>query len=102
MPSLLLLKLVPVIAPPIVSVPALTLMFGLVRVIVTLPLPRFKSFVPLKVKLAVQVWVLLVESVMAVPLVLSSVPPLMVNMPVPIALALFMRSVPPLSVVPPV
>lgn len=51
---------------------------------VTAPVPRFRSFEPPKVKV-LTVTGLLVESVKALPLVLSSVPAVRVSVPVPSA-----------------
>ena len=82
-------KLAPDIAPPTVRLPAETVMVR-EAFMVTLPVPRFRSFVPTKVKLPFQFWALLVVSVFALPLVLSIVPPAMVKLPVPRAVALLM------------
>ena len=60
----------------------------------TAPVPMLRLLVPVKVKLDAQVWALLFERVIAPPEVLSMVPPLMVNVPVPMAVALLMFSVP--------
>src|SRR5262249_30739877 len=69
--------------------------------IVTAPVPRFRLFVPVKAKSPPQVCALLAARVMAPPLVLFSVPPLSVRVPLPSALALLIFSVPPLTVRPP-
>ncbi len=52
---------------------------------VTAPVPVFKGAVPTKVKLELQLWEMLLASVMALPLVLSNVPPLIFKAPVPSA-----------------
>ena len=57
-------------------------------------MPRIRLFVPVKAKSPPQVCALLLESVIAPPLVLSSVPPLMIRVPVPTAVALLRLSVP--------
>jgi hypothetical protein len=61
----------------------------------------FRLFVPVKVKSPFQFWVLLLVRVMAAPLVLSSVPPLMVKgvFAPPRAVALLRLSVPAFRVV---
>ncbi len=46
---------------------------------VTAPVPKVRLLVPRKVKFPPQVWVLLLLSVIVPPLVLSTVPPLMVS-----------------------
>ena len=56
---------------------------------------------PAKVKSPPQVWALLVERVIAAPLVLPIVPPEIVNLPVPRAAAALILSCPAESVVPP-
>ena len=59
------------------------------------PVPKSKSFVPVKFKLAPIVMGLLADSVLAVPEVLSNVPPLIVIAPEPDnAFALLILSVP--------
>ena len=69
----------------------------------TAPVPRLRSLVPANVKLPDQVWALLVESVIAPPLVLPSVVPLpMTSGPLPIADAALRLRRPALKVVPPV
>ena len=68
--------------PPRVSVLFATLIVEL-ALSVTLPVPRFKLFVPVKLKSAAKVTELLLVSVMSDPLELSIVPPLMVNTPIP-------------------
>ena len=90
--------------PPTVNVPALTVIVRTVppvTVEATAPVPRFKSFGPLKVTSAFQFCVGLANSVTACPLVFPNVPPLMVSDPTPSALLLFTLSEPALSVVPP-
>ena len=69
---------------------------------VTAPLPRFRSpEVPANVKSPSQFCVLLFVRVLVLPLVLSIVPPVIVNMPLPTAVLLLMAKVPVLRVVPP-
>ena len=53
--------------------------------VVTAPVPRFRLLVPAKAKLPLRASALLVASVTELPLVLSMVPPVMVNVPVPMA-----------------
>jgi hypothetical protein len=65
------------------------------------PVPRFKSFDPPNAKFALKFIALFVVRVRAPPLVLSMVPPPIVNAPVPIAEVLLMFNVPELRVVPP-
>ena len=67
----------------------------------TAPVPRSRAFVPPNEKLPLHVWALLPASVMALPLVLSSLPPAIVSVPLPMAEALLISSVPPLSLVAP-
>ncbi len=67
----------------------------------TVPDPMFKLLLPLNTMSAFHTWLLLVERVIGAPLVLSSVPPLIVSRPVPMAEALLMFNSPALSVVPP-
>ena len=68
----------------------------------TPPVPKFKSLVPVNVKLPFQVCALLLESVIASAVVLSIVVPAAIEkLPVPKAVALLMFSVPAESVVPP-
>src|SRR6478672_9494681 len=95
-------KLLPAspIDPPTVRLEAETVSVGL-AVRVMLPLPRSRLLLPANVKLPPQVIELLVESVIGPPLVLSIVPALMVNVPVPSADALLRFSVPAERVVPP-
>ena len=97
MPDPFLVKFVALLVtkPPTVSVPELTVTVR-EAFIVTFPVPRFRLFVPAKVKLPFQFWVLLLVRVMAAPLVLSSVPPLMVNVEfvAPRAVALLILRVP--------
>ena len=93
----------PEMMPPTVKL--LPSMFRLrVAFIVTAPVPRFRSPVPAKAQSPFQFWVLLLDSVLALPLVLSIVPPLILKTlaAVPRALSLFTASVPLLSVVLPV
>src|SRR5438309_1770728 len=104
-----LIKLLAVVpfemTPPTVSVFAFVVIVRLVPAVVprdTAPVPRFRFCVPVNVKSPFQTWALLVESVIADPVVLSIVPPAMVNVPGPSALALFIFRVPALRVVPPV
>ena len=103
LPFLVNPKLVPDITPPTVK-----LLPSMLRVrvafIVTAPVPKFRSPVPAKAKSPFQFWVLLLVSVLAMPLVLSIVPPLILKTlaAVPSALSLLMASVPLLSVVLPV
>ncbi len=68
----------------------------------TAPVPRLRLLAPANVKSPPQVCALLVESVIAAPLVLPIVPPEIVNAPVPRAAALLMLSCPAERVVPPV
>ena len=89
----------PPIFPPTVKVPAAIVAFRL-PVSVTAPVPRLRLLLPPNVKSPAHDWVLLLVSVMAAPLVLSNVPPLMVNRPVPMAVALLMSSVPADRIVP--
>ncbi len=89
--------------PPMVSVLALAVMVR-VALMVTAPVPRLRSLVPVKVKLLFHAWTLFVESVRLEPLVLSSVAAALeiVRVPVPSADALLNLSVPPpLTVNPP-
>ena len=76
----------PARTPPNARVPALTVIVGLVVVIVTVPVPRFKELLPVKVKLPCQVCALLVSRAWETPLVLLSVEPAAtVSVPVPMA-----------------
>ena len=68
----------------------------------TAPVPRFSAFEPVKVKSPFQFCGLLLDSVSEPPLVLLIVPPEIVKVPVPSAVALLMFNVPALNVVPPV
>jgi len=97
------LSVAPPMAPPIVNVPVLlvTVTVGEAPK-VTAPVPRFKLLLPVKVKLLFQLWALLFDSVMLAVDVLSMVPPAMVNVPVPRAVALLMSKVPAFKVTPPV
>ena len=91
----------PETVPPTVRLPASTVTC-VPAPSATAPVPRFRSFVPAKVKSPFQFCALLPASVRAPPLLLSSVvPPEMVSAPVPIAAALPMLSRPTPSVVPP-
>src|SRR5438093_1080367 len=101
-----LLAVVPLeMTPPSVRVLPLTVMVRVVPAVVPneiTPVPMFKLRVPVKVKSPFQVWALLLLSVIEAPVVLSMVPPLMVNVPVPSAVALLILNVVPLAnVVPP-
>ena len=79
--------------PP--SVKVLAVMFTLRFVpSVTAPVPKVSDLVPTNVKLPFHVWALLLINVIAAALVLSNAPPLIVNVPVPIAVALFISSWP--------
>ena len=69
--------------------------------IVTAPVPRFRSPVPAKVKSPFQFCALLLERVLALPLVLSIVPPLIRSIPLPMAVLLLIARVPALSMVMP-
>src|SRR2546428_414858 len=86
--------------PPTVSVPALAVTVRLAPR-VTPPVPRFKSLVPVKVKLPFQASALLVESVMAAPLGLAWGPREMVNAAVRVGEAFLILGVRALRVVPP-
>ena len=78
-----------VIVPPNVSVlpEPLSVMVRLPALLIA-PVPKFRSFVPPKVKLPPIVIALLLVRVSALPVVLFIVPPSMVNAPVPRAVAL--------------
>src|SRR5271170_2111314 len=89
-----------VIVPPTVRLPALTVIMRFAPS-VTVPVPRFRSLVPTNVKSPFQLCVLLFERVIAAPLVLSIDPPLIVNVPVPTAVAVLMSSCPADNVIPP-
>ena len=91
---------VPEITPPTVKVLAVTVTVRVAES-VTAPVPISSGCVPVKVKLAFQLWGLLVVSVIAPAEVLSIVPPEIINVPVPIAEALLMFKVPALKFVPP-
>ena len=102
-PAFVRLKPLPLMTPPTVRLLAFTVTVRLAPK-VTAPVPRFKLCVPVKVKLPFQTWALLVESVIAPPVVLSMTALLLaaiVNVPVPSALALLIFSVPAVIVVPP-
>ena len=79
----------PLITPPTVRLPAdvVTSSKGLID---TAPVPKFSALLPTNVKFPLQVWALLLLRVTDAPLVLSIFPPLIVNVPVPIAAALLM------------
>ena len=83
-PALVMPKAVALTTPPTCRVLAVTVSVRLAPR-TTPPVPRFREFVPVNVKLPFQVWALLVSSACASPLVLSSVPPAMTSVPVPIA-----------------
>src|SRR5437868_5191230 len=91
-PAFVRLKPLPPIAPPTISVLVAPLVvIWRLAVRVTAPVPRFRLFVPAvpsKAKSPPQVWLLLLANVIALPLVLLMVPPLIVNTPVPGAVAL--------------
>ena len=86
--------------PPTVKLPAVTVTVR-EAFMVTAPVPIFRSLLPAKVKFPFQLSALLLVMVFALPLVLSSAPPLMVSVPVPSAVALLSASVPALTVVAP-
>ena len=87
--------------PPTVRLLAFTVTVRLAPK-VTAPVPRFKLCVPVKLKLPFHACALLLESVIAPAVVLSIVPPLMVKVPVPSAVALLILTVVPFArVVPP-
>ena len=90
----------PEMTPPTVRLPEETVTVRLAES-VTAPVPRFRSLVPTKVMSPFQLCALLVESVRAVPLVLSIEPPEIVSAPLPRAEALFRLRRPPESEVPP-
>ena len=69
--------------------------------IVTAPVPKFRSRVPPNAKSAFQYCKLLVDNVTATALVLSTVPPLITNLLVPMPFGELMAKVPVLSVVNP-
>ena len=93
LPALVKPRPEPEIMPPTVRLPAETVTVG-VTPRVTLPVPRFRSFVPVKVNELFQFCALLFVRVMAPALVLSIVPPLRVNakVPLPRAVALLILS----------
>ena len=99
-PALVRLSPLPLIGPPTVRLLDATVTVRLLP-IVTAPAPRFRSLVPANVKSLFQFSALLVESVIAAPLVLPIVPPEIVKVPAPRAEALLMLSRPAESVVPP-
>ena len=92
----------PLITPPSVNVPALTVTERFAPK-VTAPVPRFKSLLPLKTKSPPHVCALLLLNVKAVPLVLSSDPPEIVTAEAtaPNAFELLIFNVPAKSVNPP-
>ena len=63
----------PPMAPPTVRLPVVTVTVGL-RARVTGPVPRFRSFGPLKPKLAFQICALMAARVIGPPLALPSSP----------------------------
>ena len=69
--------------------------------IVTEPVPIFRACVPVKVKFPFQLWALLLERVTEPAVVLSIVPPSIVKVPLPGAVALFKFTVPALIFKPP-
>ena len=77
----------PDIAPPMVKLPEFTVTVR-EAFIVTAPVPIFRSRVPLNEKSPFQFWALVFESVMLPLLVLSIVPPVMVSVLFPSAVAL--------------
>ena len=81
-PALVRPKPLPEMTPPTVRLPPLTVTVR-VAFMATAPVPRFRSFVPVKAKLPFQFCALFVERVTLEPLVLSSVPPVIVKAPVP-------------------
>ena len=89
----------PVTRPPTVSVLPETVSVRL-PVRVTAPVPRFRLFVPVKVKSPVQACALFPESVTVEPVALSNVPPARVSKPLPRAPALPTCKVPAESVKP--
>ena len=100
-PALVMLFPAPEIAPPTIKELPVNVTVGLPPK-VTAPVPRFKDCVPVKVKLPFQVIVLLLERVKApTELLLIVVPALIVKLPVPKAVALFIFKVPALKVVVP-
>ena len=91
------------IIPPMVKAPVVVVILRF-PFIVTMPIPRFKAFVPAKVKSPFKASGLLLLSVIVPPLVLLIVAlPPMVNVPetVPSAVTLLMFKVPEFNVVPP-
>ena len=90
----------PLMIPPSVRLFALVVTVR-AAISVTAPVPRLRALLPTNAKFPPHVWALLLLSVIAVPLVLSMLPPLMVSVPVPIALALLMSNSPVERVVPP-
>ena len=99
-PSLVSPKELPEMAPPTVKV-LLLMVIWREAFMATDPLPVFRAFEPAKVKSPFQFWLLLFERVIALPLVLSTVPPESVSAPEPMAVALLILRVPALRVVPP-
>ena len=88
-----------VIGPTVKSPAAIVALLSAANV--TTPVPRFKSLLSANVKLPPQLPRLFVVNVKALPVLLSIVPPLIVNLPEPIALALLMFKVPAFRTVPP-
>ena len=101
-PPSLVKEYAPLTTPPTVNVPALTVNVRL-ALNVTVPVPRFKSLLPLKTKSPLHVCALLLLNVKADPLVLSSDPPEIVTAEAaaPKALELLIFNVPAESVNPP-
>ena len=104
-PAFVRLKPLPLIAPPTIRVlvsPFVVIWRLAVRI--TVPVPRFRLFVPAvpsKAKSPPQIWLLLLPNVIALPLVLAMVPLLIVTVPVPGAVALLILRVPAERVRPP-
>lgn len=93
----------PLIIPPIVKAfVKLFVVIVLFPLNVTAPVPKFNACVPVNAKSPPHVWVLFLELVMAAAVLLSKVPPFIVKVPVPMALALLKFNVPELRVIPPV
>lgn len=85
------LRIQPVVSVIVISAPR-----------VTAPVPMVKVLVPPQVNEAFQTWTLLLVKVIALAVLLLIVPPLIVSVPVPMAVAVLMLSVPAFNVVPPV
>ena len=101
-PALVSENPLPLMTPPTVRVLALTVTVRLAPS-ATAPVPRLSALVPVKAKSPDQDCALLLISVTATPLVLSSVPPARVSVPAvaPAAVLLLRLSVPAESVRPP-